>query len=196
MRARSTAVKRRTKETDVAVRLVLDGSGRAKPATGVGFLDHMLTVFASHAHFDLEVRCRGDLHVDAHHSVEDVGIALGQALARALGDKRGIARFGHAYVCLDEALARCVVDLSGRPYLVFQAPIRARRVGDLPTELIEDFFRAFSDHGRLNLHLDLIRGRNAHHIAEALFKSTARALAMAVSHDPRVKGVPSTKGGL
>ncbi|MEE8218889.1 MAG: imidazoleglycerol-phosphate dehydratase, partial [Vicinamibacteria bacterium] len=141
-------------------------------------------------------RCRGDLHVDAHHSVEDVGIALGQALKAALGDKKGITRFGHAYCPLDEALSRAVVDLSGRPWLHFGVEFRAKRIGDMPTELIEDFFWALADHGRLNLHLDLIRGRNSHHIAEATFKATARALRMAVALDPRASGVPSTKGTL
>jgi imidazoleglycerol-phosphate dehydratase len=194
--ARRARVARKTRETDIQLELGLDGSGRSSIATGIGFLDHMLTALATHGRFDLDVRCRGDLHVDAHHSVEDVGIALGQALREALGDKRGIVRFGHAYVPLDEALSRCVVDLSGRPWLHFGVEFKARRVGDMPTELFEDFFWALADHGRLNIHLDTVRGRNAHHIAETLFKSTARALSMAVALDPRVKGVPSTKGQL
>jgi len=194
VKARSAAVARKTRETDVRVRLDLDGEGRSKVATGIGFLDHMLASFATHGRFDLEVRCKGDLHVDAHHSVEDVGIALGQALKEALGDKRGIVRFGHAYVPLDEALSRCVVDLSGRPYLHYGVIFKARQIGAMPTELFEDLFWALADHGRLNVHLDTIRGRNAHHIAETLFKSTARALAMAVARDLRVKGIPSTKG--
>jgi imidazoleglycerol-phosphate dehydratase len=189
-------VERKTRETDVAVGLDLDGEGRSRVRTGIGFLDHMLASLAAHARFDLDVRCRGDLHVDAHHSVEDVGIALGQALKQALGDKKGVARFGHAYVPLDEALGRAVVDLSGRPWLHFGAQFRAQRIGDLPTELVEDFFRALVDHGRFSLHLDLLRGRNAHHIAESLFKATGRALSAAVALDPRVKGVPSTKGSL
>jgi imidazoleglycerol-phosphate dehydratase len=176
--------------------LKLDGEGRSKISTGVGFLDHMLTSLATHARFDLEVRCRGDLHVDAHHTVEDVGIALGGALLSALGDKKGIVRFGHAYVPLDEALSRAVIDLSGRPWLHFGVVFKARQVGAMPTELFEDFFWALADHGRLNLHLDTLRGRNAHHIAETLFKATARALRMAVARDPRVKDVPSTKGSL
>jgi imidazoleglycerol-phosphate dehydratase len=196
MPARTARIQRRTRETDVDLRLGLDGGGRAKIQTGIGFLDHMLASLATHARFDLDVRCRGDLHVDAHHSVEDVGIALGQALKQALGDKKGIVRFGHAYVPLDEALARAVIDLSGRPWLHYGVEFRARRIGDMPTELFEDFFWALADHARLSLHLDLVRGRNAHHIAEALFKATARALAMAVALDPRVKGVPSTKGTL
>lgn len=193
---RRARVERKTRETDVVLALSLDGEGRSRARTGVGFLDHMLASLAAHARFDLDVRCRGDLHVDAHHTVEDVGIVLGQALKQALGDRKGITRFGHAYVPLDEALARAVVDLSGRPWLHFEARFRAQRIGDLPTELLEDFFRALVDHGRFDLHLDLVRGRNAHHGAEALFKATARALSAAVALDPRVKGVPSTKGSL
>jgi imidazoleglycerol-phosphate dehydratase len=193
---RSGLVKRKTRETDIDLRLDLDGEGRSRVDTGIGFLDHMLTSLATHARFDLQVRCKGDLQVDAHHSVEDVGIALGDALVQALGDKAGIVRFGHAYVPLDEALSRCVVDLSGRPYLHYDVTFKARQVGTMPTELFEDFFWALADHGRLNLHLEMIRGRNAHHIAETLFKATARALSMAVARDPRMKGIPSTKGSL
>jgi imidazoleglycerol-phosphate dehydratase len=193
---RTGAVTRKTRETDLSVRLVLDGSGVSTIATGVGFLDHMLTALATHARFDLDVRCQGDLEVDAHHTVEDVGIGLGQALRQATGDKRGLTRFGHAYVPLDEALSRAVVDLSGRGWLHFGVTFRAQRVGTMPTELFEDFFWALADHGRLNLHLDTLRGRNAHHIAETLFKATARALGMAVAVDPRVLTVPSTKGVL
>ncbi|HEU0094629.1 MAG TPA: imidazoleglycerol-phosphate dehydratase HisB [Vicinamibacteria bacterium] len=196
MRPRQGRVERKTRETDIRLVLDLDGSGRAKVSTGIGFFDHMLTALAKHGHFDVDVRCKGDLHVDAHHSVEDVGIALGQALRQALGDKRGIVRFGHAYVPLDEALARCVIDLSGRPWLHFGVEFKARQIGTMPTELFEDFFWALADHGRLNIHLDVIRGRNGHHIAETLFKATARALSMAVALDPRVKDVPSTKGSL
>jgi len=196
VRARQGRVERKTRETDIRLVLDLDGSGRAKISTGIGFFDHMLTALAKHGHFDLDVRCKGDLHVDAHHSVEDVGIALGQALRQALGDKRGIVRFGHAYVPLDEALSRCVIDLSGRPWLHFGVEFKARQIGTMPTELFEDFFWALADHGRLNIHLDVIRGRNGHHIAETLFKATARALSMAVALDPRVKDVPSTKGSL
>jgi len=196
MKPRRAEVKRKTRETDIRLALCLDGEGKSRIATGIGFLDHMLTSLATHAGFDLDIACKGDLAVDAHHSVEDVGIALGGALLGALGDKRGIVRFGHAYVPLDEALARCVVDLSGRGYLHYDVTFKARQVGQMPTELFEDFFWALADHGRLNIHLEAIRGRNAHHIAETLFKSTARALRMAVAVDPRVKAIPSTKGSL
>jgi len=196
VKARKASVERKTRETDIRLALCLDGDGRSRIATGIGFLDHMLTALATHGRFDLDVRCKGDLHVDAHHTVEDVGIALGDALVKALGEKKGIVRFGQAYVPLDEALSRCVIDLSGRPYLHYGVTFRARQVGTMPTELFEDFFWALADHGRLNIHLETIRGRNAHHIAETLFKSTARALSMAVALDPRVKGVPSTKGSL
>jgi imidazoleglycerol-phosphate dehydratase len=195
-RIRRARVERRTRETDVTVLLDLDGQGRAEVSTGIGFLDHMLTAFAAHGRFDLQVSAKGDLHVDAHHTVEDVGLVLGQALAQALGDKSGITRFGHAYVPLDEALSRCVIDLSGRPYLHYAVEFRSRQLGTMPTELFEDFFRPLCDQGRFNLHLDLLRGRNAHHIAETLFKAAARALSAAVALDPRVSGVPSTKGVL
>lgn len=193
---RRAELRRATRETDVSLSLELDGGGRAQVATGIGFLDHMLTALCTHARFDLELRCQGDLHVDAHHSVEDVGIVLGDALRQALGDKLGIARFGHAYVPLDEALSRCVVDLSGRPWLHFGVSFPAATIGTLPTELFEDFFWALADHGRLNLHLDCLRGRNSHHIAETLFKATARALRAAVAVDPSLAEVPSTKGVL
>jgi imidazoleglycerol-phosphate dehydratase len=194
--ARTASIARKTAETDIRLALNLDGEGRANVSTGVGFFDHMLTALSKHGGFDLDVRCQGDLHVDAHHSVEDVGIALGQAVIRALGDKAGIVRFGHAYVPLDEALSRCVIDISGRPYLHFDATFKARQIGTMPTELFEDFFWALADHGRLSIHLENLRGRNGHHIAETLFKATARALSMAVARDPRVKGIPSTKGTL
>jgi len=196
MARRRGSVDRKTRETDIRLRLDLDGEGKSRIATGIGFFDHMLTAFSTHGRFDVELRCKGDLHVDAHHSVEDVGIALGQALREALGDKKGIVRFGHAYVPLDEALSRCVIDLSGRPYLHYDVTFKARQIGEMPTELFEDFFWALADHGRLNIHLEAIRGRNAHHIAETLFKSASRALSMAVALDPRVKGIPSTKGAL
>jgi len=194
---RRSEQQRSTRETRIRLALDLDGAGKAEVRTGVGFLDHMLEALAKHARFDLEVACEGDLQVDAHHSVEDVGIVMGDALLAALGDKRGIQRFGSAYVPLDEALSRAVVDLSGRPWLHFGVRFPTERVGEMPTELFEDFFWALADHGRLNLHLDLIRGRNSHHIAETLFKATARALRAAVERDPRAAGdVPSTKGSL
>ena len=196
MADRKARIERKTRETDITVALNLDRATRIRIKTGVGFYNHMLTALAKHAGIGLEVRCRGDLHIDAHHSVEDVGIAFGQALKSALGDKKGITRFGHAYCPLDEALTRAVIDLSGRPWLHFGVVFRAKRIGDMPTELFEDFFWAVADHARLNLHLDLIRGRNSHHIAEATFKATARALRMAVALDPRASGVPSTKGTL
>jgi imidazoleglycerol-phosphate dehydratase len=194
--ARRATIRRKTRETDIVLAFDLDGTGRSRISTGIGFLDHMLTAFATHGRFDLDVTCKGDLHVDAHHSVEDVGIALGDALIQTLGDKKGIVRFGHAYVPLDEALSRCVIDLSGRPFLHYDVTFRAKELGTMPTELFEDFFWALADHGRLNIHLDLIRGRNSHHIAETLFKASTRALSMAVARDPRVMGVPSTKGVL
>jgi imidazoleglycerol-phosphate dehydratase len=156
----------------------------------------MLEALTKHALFDLELTCKGDLHIDAHHSVEDVGIVVGEALLEALGDKRGIARFGSAYAPLDEAMTRAVVDLSGRAWLHFGVEFPTERVGEMPTELFEDFFWALADRGRFNLHLDALRGRNAHHIAETLFKATARALSAAVALDPRIEGVPSTKGSL
>ncbi len=193
---RKATIARSTKETEISLSLDLDGYGRSQVQTGIGFLDHMLTALATHGRFDLEIATKGDLHVDAHHTVEDVGIVLGQALKQALGDTQGIVRFGHAYVPLDEALSRCVIDLSGRPFLHFDVTFKAPMVGTMPTELFEDFFWALADHARLNLHLDALRGRNAHHIAETLFKATARALSMAVAIDPRVTGVPSTKGSL
>ena len=193
---RKVDLERKTKETHIRLGLDLDGYGRSQVSTGIGFLDHMLTALATHARFDLEVQAEGDLHVDAHHTVEDVGIVFGAAVLKALGDKQGIVRFGHAYVPLDEALSRCVIDLSGRPFLHFDVTFKARAVGTMPTELFEDFFWALADHGRLNLHLEILRGRNAHHMAETLFKATARALSMAVALDPRVKDVPSTKGSL
>jgi imidazoleglycerol-phosphate dehydratase len=196
MADRKARIERKTRETDITLALNLDRPSRIRIKTGVGFFDHMLTALAKHSGVGLDVRCRGDLHIDAHHSVEDVGIAFGQALKAALGDKKGITRFGHAYCPLDEALTRAVVDLSGRPWLHFGVVFRAKRIGDMPTELFEDFFWALADHARLNLHLDLIRGRNSHHIAEATFKATARALRMAVALDPRSSGVPSTKGTL
>ena len=193
---REAEVRRTTKETDVRVRLVLDGSGESKVSTGVAFLNHMLELFARHGLFDLEVECRGDLHIDDHHSVEDVAITLGQALTQALGDKKGIARYGSAYVPMDEALCRAVIDLSGRFYLVYNVETRRHMIGNFSVELAEHFWRSLAEAARCNLHIDCLRGRNTHHILEGTFKATARALRQAVERDPRVSGVPSTKGVL
>ena len=189
--------KRRTGETDVRVKIDLDGSGRAAAKTGVGFFDHMLTALARHALFDLEVEAKGDLHVDAHHTVEDVGIVLGQALFLALGERRGIRRYGDATVPLDDALARVVIDVSGRPFLAYHAePPTWQMLGDYDVALTPEFFRGLATHGGLTIHVDLLRGQNAHHVVEAVFKATARALGMAVGLDGRVTDVPSTKGVL
>ena len=193
---RTARIQRKTSETDIDLSLVLDGSGTCQTETGIGFFDHMLTALARHSLFDLNVACRGDLDIDAHHTVEDVGICLGQALARALGDRAGIARFGSSCVPMDEALARAVVDLSGRPYLVYNAAFSEEMIGAFPTALSPEFFRSVADHARITLHIDLLRGENAHHGVEAIFKALARALRQATEHDPRVTGVPSTKGVL
>ncbi|MDQ3908002.1 MAG: imidazoleglycerol-phosphate dehydratase HisB [Acidobacteriota bacterium] len=194
--ARAAEVARKTKETDIRVALSLDGAGVARVSTGVPFLDHMLELFARHGLFDLEVECRGDLEIDDHHTVEDIAICLGQALARALGDKAGIARYGEATVPMDEALCRAVVDLSGRFYLVYAVETRRQVIGNFSVELAEHFWRSFAEAARCNLHIDLIRGRNTHHILEGCFKAAARALRQAVAIDARVSGVPSTKGVL
>ena len=192
----SARIERRTAETDIELELGLDGSGESEVATGVGFFDHMLNALARHGLFDLRVKCAGDLEVDPHHTVEDVGICLGQAVDQALGDKAGLQRFGHSYVPMDDALARVVVDLSGRSYLVLQAAFDAERVGDFPVALVREFFRAVADHGRLNLHIDLLRGTDAHHSIEAIFKAFGRALDQASQRSGRVEGIPSTKGSL
>ncbi|HEX6625686.1 MAG TPA: imidazoleglycerol-phosphate dehydratase HisB [Pyrinomonadaceae bacterium] len=194
--ARAAEVARKTKETDVRVRLVLDGTGRAAVSTGVAFLDHMLELFARHGLFDLEVSCEGDLEIDDHHSVEDIAICLGQALGQALGDKAGVARYGMSLVPMDEALCRAVVDLSGRFYLVYEVETRRQTIGNFSVELAEHFWRSFAEAARCNLHIDCLRGRNTHHILEGTFKATARALRQAVERDPRVRGVLSTKGVL
>ncbi|HHQ43092.1 MAG TPA: imidazoleglycerol-phosphate dehydratase HisB [Chromatiales bacterium] len=197
MDPRTATVRRETRETRVEVTLGLDGSGRAELATGIAFLDHMLEQTARHGRLDLTVRAEGDLHVDAHHTVEDVGITLGEAFARALGDKAGIHRYGHAYVPLDEALSRVVVDFSGRPGLVYAVDFPRARVGDFDVDLVEEFFRGFVNHARATLHVDCLRGRNAHHVAETVFKAFGRALRAAVERDPRAAGeIPSTKGSL
>ena len=195
--ARTATITRTTTETDIALTLALDGSGRAEIATGVGVLDHMLTALARHALFDLSVRAKGDLHIDAHHTTEDVGIVLGRALHQALGDKRGIARFGHALVPMDEALAEAAIDLSGRPFLAWTVAFERAKVGEMDTELFEEFFRALASNGLMTLHVTRKAGHNAHHVAEACFKAVARALRMAVALDARVgDAVPSTKGAL
>lgn len=193
---RAAEVERKTKETEVRIALDLDGSGRAQINTGVAFLDHMLELFARHGLFDLEIACRGDLHIDDHHSVEDVGITLGQAFAQALGDKAGVRRYGAAYVPMDEALCRACVDLSGRFFLVYEVETERHTVGNFSVELAEHFWRSLAENLRCNLHIDSLRGRNTHHILEATFKATARALREACARDPRVEGVLSTKGAL
>ena len=193
---RSARIERRTTETQIELELCLDGRGQCRAETGVGFFDHMLNAFARHGLFDLEVNCQGDLEIDAHHTVEDIGICLGQAIAQAVGDKVGIERYGHAYVPMDEALARAAVDLSGRAYLVLAAAFNDEQVGGLPVALVREFFYAVADQGRMNLHLDLIRGQNDHHGIEALFKAFARALDAALRQSDRVQGIPSTKGAL
>jgi imidazoleglycerol-phosphate dehydratase len=194
---RKAQVNRDTLETRIGVKLNLDGSGKAKLATGVAFLDHMLDQVARHGMLDLEVAAEGDLHIDAHHTVEDVGITLGQALARALGDKKGVRRYGHAYVPLDEALSRVVVDLSGRPGLEFHVAFTRARVGDFDVDLVHEFFQGFVNHAAVTLHVDNLRGDNAHHQAETVFKAFGRALRMACEPDPRGGAtLPSTKGKL
>ena len=194
---RTATVTRKTAETDISVTLNLDGTGKAKLATGVAFLDHMLDQVARHGMVDLEVKAKGDLHIDAHHTVEDVGITIGQALAKAVGDKKGIRRFGHAYVPLDEALSRVVVDFSGRPGLEFHVPFTRGLIGEFDVDLVHEFFQGFVNHAQVTLHIDNLRGANAHHQAETAFKAFARALRMALEPDPRAAGaVPSTKGTL
>src|SRR5262245_3700811 len=191
---RQAEIKRATKETDIRVALDIDGEGKSAISTGVPFLDHMLELFARHGLFDLELTCRGDLKIDDHHSVEDTAICLGQAFARALGDKQGIARYGVAYVPMDETLGRAVVDLSGRAYLVYQVSNTREKVGTFSVELAEHFWHSFSEHCKCNLHIEIFYGRNQHHIIEAVFKAAARALSQAARIDQRIQGVLSTKG--
>ena len=194
---RTAEIARNTNETQVRVVINLDGSGQQKLNTGVPFLDHMLDQIARHGLFDLEIEAKGDLHIDAHHTVEDIGITLGQAFARALGDKKGIRRYGHAYVPLDEALSRVVIDLSGRPGLVFQVPFVRAMTGDFDLDLTREFFQGFVNHALATVHIDNLRGDNAHHQCETVFKAFGRALRMATELDPRAEGtVPSTKGSL
>ncbi len=194
---RTGEISRKTKETQIRVRLDLDGAGRAQVKTGIGFFDHMLEALPRHGLLDLEVECTGDLHVDGHHTVEDVGIVLGQALAQALGDRAGIRRYADATVPLDDALVRAVIDISGRSYLSYQVEIpRWQMLGDFDVALMPEFFRAVVHNAGLTVHMDLIRGENPHHIVEAAFKAFARALDQATGQDPRVAGIPSTKGVL
>ena len=193
---RSSEVVRETNETRIRVSVALDGAGKSEVRTGIGFFDHMLTHVARHGLFDLVVEAKGDLEIDGHHTVEDVGISLGKAFLQALGDMHGISRFGHAVIPMDEVLAEVAVDFSGRPYLSFQADLPQSRVGDFDAELTEEFFRAFAVNSRMTLHIVLRRGGNLHHCVEGIFKAFARALDRAVQLDPRVKGVPSTKGML
>ena len=184
-------------ETDISLMLDLDGTGRAEIATGIGFLDHMLTALTRHALFDLNVLAKGDLHIDFHHTTEDVGIVLGRAIAQALGDKRGIARFGSALIPMDEALAEAAIDISGRPFLAWSVAFRQPKIGEMDTELFEEFFRALAFNALITLHVTQKAGTNAHHVAEACFKATARALRAAVAADPRLgDAIPSTKGAL
>ena len=193
---RRAEVRRKTKETDVRVRLNLDGSGKSQISIGLPFLEHMLELFAKHGLFDLHITCNGDLEIDDHHSVEDIAITLGQALAQALGDKAGINRYGEAVVPMDEALCRSVIDLSGRFYLVYEVPTKRQKIGNFSVELAEHFWRSFAETAKFNLHIDCLRGRNTHHILEGTFKASARALRQAVERNSRVTGVPSTKGSL
>ncbi len=202
MTPRQARIERRTGETQIVLDLAIDGSGRAEVETGLPFFDHMLTLFARHSLTDLTVKADGDLAVDSHHTVEDVGITLGQAFARALGDKRGIARYGHAYLPMDETLARVVIDFSGRPFLEYRLPVPLESTAglmsgkDFSLQLVEEFLRGFSVHAGCNLHVEILYGRDAHHFAEAVFKGLAKAVDQACRLDPRVVGIPSTKGSL
>jgi len=194
---RTASLTRKTTETDISLTFSLDGTGKADIATGIGFLDHMLTSLTRHGRFDLTLRAKGDLHIDFHHTTEDVGIVLGRAFAQALGDKRGISRFGQALVPMDEALAEAAVDISGRPFLAWNVAFAQPKVGEMDTELFEEFFRALAFNALLTLHITARAGVNAHHVAEACFKATARALRAATEIDPRATGeIPSTKGSL
>ena len=197
MSARSARVTRNTKETEITVTVDLDGNGACRLETGLPFLEHMLDQVARHGLIDLAITAKGDLHIDAHHTVEDIGITLGQAVAQAAGDKKGIRRYGHAYVPLDEALSRVVVDFSGRPGLAFQVDFARARVGEFDVDLTHEFFQGFCNHAQVTLHVDSLKGKNAHHVAETVFKAFGRALRMALEVDPRMSGeVPSTKGSL
>ena len=191
---RTAAIERNTAETRISIQLNVDGGGTGTISTKIPFFDHMLTLFARHSLADLEVKADGDIEVDFHHTVEDVGISLGQAFAKALGDKRGIRRYGWAYLPMDETLARVIVDFSGRPYLEYRVPQNVESIGHFPFQLVEEFLRGFAVHAGINLHAEILYGRDAHHMAEALFKALAKAVDQACQIDPRVKGIPSTKG--
>lgn len=193
---RTATINRKTNETDISLTLNLDGTGVARASTGVGFFDHMLDLLARHAIIDLDVTAKGDLHVDAHHTVEDVGLALGQALEKAVGDKKGLARYGHFSLPMDETLANVALDLSGRPAFVFNVAFTGPLIGTFPVELVEEFFKSVANAARMNLHVNVAYGTNNHHVSEAIFKAFARALRMATTIDPRQPGVPSTKGSL
>ena len=194
---RTAEVSRNTAETKIVVKLNLDGTGASNLSTGIGFFDHMLDQIARHGLIDLDIQCQGDLHIDGHHTVEDVGITLGQAVAQAVGDKKGLRRYGHAYVPLDEALSRVVIDFSGRPGLVMHVPFKSGMIGTFDSQLAFEFFQGFANHAFVTLHIDNLRGENSHHQAETVFKAFARALRMALEIDPRSVGViPSTKGSL
>jgi imidazoleglycerol-phosphate dehydratase len=192
--ARKATIERKTGETDITVSLLIDGSGLGEISTGIPFFDHMLTLFARHSMVDLNVRARGDIEVDFHHTVEDSGIALGQAFARALGDKRGIRRYGWAYLPMDETLTRVALDFSGRPFLDYRAPKAVEPIGAFSFQLVEEFLRAFAVHAGVTLHVEILHGRDAHHMAESVFKCLAKAVDQACGIDPRVTGIPSTKG--
>jgi imidazoleglycerol-phosphate dehydratase len=195
--SRQAEVSRKTKETDIQARLLLDGSGTASIETGIGFFDHMLDALTRHASFDLELETKGDLHIDMHHTVEDTGIVIGQAIREALGDFAGITRFGHAYVPMDETLSRAAIDLCKRPYLVWQVKFQRDKIGDMDTELFKEFFHALAGNGGMCLHVENLYGENSHHIIESCFKATARALRAAIATDARLAGAPaSTKGSL
>jgi imidazoleglycerol-phosphate dehydratase len=195
--ARTAEITRKTQETKITVRVNLDGTGQARLSTGIGFFDHMLDQIARHGLIDMEIQAEGDLHIDGHHTVEDVGIALGQAVLKAVGDKKGIRRYGHAYVPLDEALSRVVIDFSGRPGLVMNVPFKSGMIGTFDSQLTHEFFQGFVNHAFVTLHIDNLRGENAHHQCETVFKAFARALRAAVESDPRATGsIPSTKGSL
>jgi imidazoleglycerol-phosphate dehydratase len=194
---RKAEITRTTNETEISVSVTLDGTGQHRMASGVGFFDHMLDQLARHALIDMSLSAKGDLHIDDHHTVEDCGIALGQALARALGDKRGVRRYGECSLPMDDAQVRCALDLSGRPFLVWNVPFPTPKIGTFDTELVREFFQALATHAGITLHVDLIHGINSHHIAEAVFKAVARSLRLAVEADPRMAGsIPSTKGTL